>query len=539
MMTVQRNLRVASSNHHETPKAPYVDDDNDYPLYKPRDMDAAYTRAGTRHNMKPEADQDGVWVNISSPSRTLDMSQHVSGTSNSNIAALRTSDSCEGDGECFESCIFANLAIPGRGDPVPNAAIGVSKDGTITFFGPQEELPVRLSSVHRVNVGYILPGLWDCHTHFSGLFNTDFPDIVGTHPSTCGALAARSMYEFLMAGFTSARDVGSYALEIAPAINVGWLLGPNIFGAGAAIGITGGSCDACTLPADWVYSRQGSDSNSGNPFPGVAHLVLADGVEQCRLAVRQQIRRGAACIKIVASGGVLSRTDDVHSRQYSDEELRVMIEEAHLQGREVACHAHGKAGIMAAVRAGATTIEHGSYIDDEAAKLMVSQGVTLVPTRTVAVANLSDLDSLTPETRAKMIVVAAHQKKAYATAVRHGVKIALGTDIVGVNPHSVSRHGRNGHELAYAVEAGLTPLQAIEAGTINAAETLGKQMPKKGLIRVGWDADLIALDENPLENIRLFADPNNIKNIWKAGLHVKSKSGQLLWPISAPKKTFF
>ncbi|KAL2209894.1 hypothetical protein CC79DRAFT_1340576 [Sarocladium strictum] len=439
--------------------------------------------------------------------------------------------------EC-ETCVFAKLAIPGRGDPVPNAAIAFTNAGTITFFGPQQDLPNRLSSVPKVSVGYILPGLWDCHTHFLGLFNVDFPDIVGTHPALAGALATRSLHEYLMAGFTSARDVGSFATEIAPAIAKGWLMGPNIFGAGAAIGITGGSCDACTLPADWVYSRQGIGSYKDHPYPGVAPLVLADGVEQCRLAVRQQIRRGATCIKIVASGGVLSRSDDVHCRQYSDEELNVMIEEAHLQGREVACHAHGKAGVMAAVRAGATTIEHGSYIDDEAAKLMASKGTALVPTRTVAEANLSDLDSLTPETREKMLKVAKQQKLSYSTAVRHGVKIALGTDIVGVDPFSASRHGRNGHELVYAVDAGLTPLQAIEAGTINAAETLGRQMPKKGLIKVGWDADLIALDENPLEDIRLFADPDNIKHVWKCGQHLKSKSGQLLWPVMAPKKIF-
>ncbi|KAH6980734.1 hypothetical protein BKA56DRAFT_486194 [Ilyonectria sp. MPI-CAGE-AT-0026] len=437
-----------------------------------------------------------------------------------------------------EACIFADLLIPGRGDPIPNAAVGVSKEGTIIFVGKQSQLPPRLNSARRTKVGYLLPGLWDCHSHFLGLFNVDLPDIVSTHPAMSGALAARSMYEALMAGFTSVRDVGSFALEMAPALERGWLMGPNIFGAGAAIGITGGSCDACTMPADWVYARQGTSSTGHDAYPGVAALVVADGIEECRLAVRQQIRRGATCIKIVASGGVLSRSDDVHSRQYSDAELAVMVEEAHLQGRSVAMHAHGKAGIMAAIRAGATSIEHGSYIDDEAAQLMAARGVALVSTRNVVEANLTDLDSLTPETRQKMVEIADHHQKAYATAVKHNVKIALGTDTVGVDPMAASRHGRNGHELVWAVRAGLTPLQAIEAGTINSAELLGKQMPKKGLIQVGWDADMIALDNNPLQDIRLFADPDNIKHIWKGGLAVKWPGGQLLWPVSAPKKLF-
>ncbi|KIL88460.1 hypothetical protein FAVG1_08540 [Fusarium avenaceum] len=536
-MSFRRIARVAKDTAHQN-SIKGVNMDEDYPQYQSR---APSTPDSYDYDMVPPPSSwighDSHWVNTTikwgsdAPSASVSNNRDVSAS----MAALSTTDDPSSE---TETCIFAKLAIPGRGEPVANAAIGISSDGTITFFGSQKDMPNRFASIRRVDVGYILPGLWDCHAHFSGLFVADFPEIVGTHPATSGALAPRSMYETLMAGFTSVRDVGSFALELAPAVDIGWLMGPNIFGAGAAIGITGGSCDACTLPADWVYSRAGTGSRGDLPFPGVAHLVIADGVEQCRLAVRQQIRRGATCIKIVASGGVLSRSDDVHCRQYSDAELDVMMEEAHLQGRSVAVHAHGKAAIMAAIRAGATTIEHGSYLDDEAARYMAAEGVALVPTRTVIEANLTDLDSLTPETRRKMVDIADRHKEAYATAIRHNVKIALGTDIVGVDPQSASRHGRNGHEVVFAVEAGLTPLQAIEAGTINGAETLGKQMPKKGLIKVGWDADLIALDENPLEDIRLFADPDNIMNVWKGGLHVKSREGQLLWPISAPKKIF-
>ncbi|OJJ01956.1 hypothetical protein ASPVEDRAFT_52764 [Aspergillus versicolor CBS 583.65] len=429
-------------------------------------------------------------------------------------------------------CILASTLIPGRGDPIRNAAVGISTTtGTITFVGLQSQIPSSLASAARVAVRYLLPGLWDCHTRFTGVLNVDFPDFIQTHPAAMGAAITRRLHDTLMAGITSVRDVGSYATEVAPLIEKGIILGPSIFGAGGAIGITGGSCDACTLPSDYVYSRQGTSSTSGrNPWPGVSCLVLADGVEECRLAVRQQIRRGARCIKIVATGGVLSTTDNPQYRQYSDTELAAMIEEAGLQGRSVAVHAHGKDGIMAAVRAGAHTIEHGSYIDDEAAQLMAHHGVTLVATRHVIEAGLRNLETLNPETAQKMVAIAESHLRAYQTAVRHGVKIALGTDIAGSNPASRTAHGRNGAEVGYAVKAGLTPLQAIEAGTVNSAETLAELAPSKGLVKVGWDADLIALDEDPLENIHLFDTPENVRYVWKGGLLVKSPTGKLLWP---------
>lgn len=433
------------------------------------------------------------------------------------------------DDNSSSACIFAHCLIPGRGEPILNVVVGISLDtGSITFVGPQSELPRSLASLPRVSVQYLLPGLWDCHTHFIGTANVDFPDMVLTHPATLGAAVTRGLHQTLMAGFTSVRDVGSYATEAAPLIESGIILGPNIFGAGAAIGITGGSCDACTLPPDYVYSRQGTSGS--NPWPGVSGLVIADGVDECRKAVRQQIRRGARCIKVVATGGVLSTQDDPQYRQYSDAELAALVDEANLQGRSVAIHAHGKDGIMAAVRAGAHTIEHGSYIDDEAAELMAEKGVTLVATRHVVESGLKNLDKLNPPTAKKMVNIAESHLRAYQTAVSKGVKIALGTDIAGSDPKTDTAHGKNGHEVAYAVKAGLTPLQAIEAGTINSAETLGALAPKKGLIQKGWDADLIALEENPLDNIHLFDSPENIRYVWKGGLLVKSPQGQLLWP---------
>ncbi|KAL2850650.1 hypothetical protein BJY01DRAFT_245348 [Aspergillus pseudoustus] len=427
-----------------------------------------------------------------------------------------------------EICILTNLLIPGRGEPQSEMAVGISLGtGKITFVGPQSTLPATLASAPCLHVHSLLPGLWDCHTHFAGTTHVDFPDMIVKNPAVYGAINVRGFYDTLMAGFTSVRDVGSFAIETYEAVKAGLILGPTVYGAGAAIGITGGSCDAVTLPLDFVNSRQGTSVS--NTCPGCSTLQLADGPDECRKAVRQQIRRGAKCIKVVATGGILSTSDDPQNRQYSNEELRVLIEEATLQGRAVACHAHGKAGILAAVRAGAHTIEHGSYLDQEAADLMRDRGVTLVATRHVIEASLKHLDKLNPETREKMVSVSHQHLEAYRTAVRTGVKIALGTDVCSSDLKSLDCHGTNGHEVSLAVKAGLTPLQAIEAGTINSAETLGPLTPMKGLIKVGWDADMIALDDNPLENIDVLAVPDKVKYVWQMGKLVKAP-GRSFWP---------
>ncbi|KAM0202619.1 hypothetical protein ACHAQI_010790 [Fusarium lateritium] len=425
--------------------------------------------------------------------------------------------------------IFAKLLIPGRGDPIPDAAVGISpQSGSISYVGPQSKLPSKLQSRRPVHVNYMLPGLWDCHTHFAGTLEAEFGQMALTHPAACGAAIVRGFHDILMAGFTSVRDVGSYAIEAYSAVKAGLVLGPNVFGSGAAIGITGGSCDGIALPADVMYSRQGIQHQT--PWPGTSTLLLADGEDECRRAVRLQIRRGAKCIQVVTTGGVLSTADDPQYRQYSDKELGAIIDEASLQGRAVACHAHGKAGIMASIKLGAHTIEHGSYIDREAAELMREKGVTLVATRHIIEAGLKRLHKMPKETGAKMVAIAGQHLDAYRTAVKVAVKIALGTDICTSTPADTISHGCNGHELVWAVQrAGMTPLGAIEAATINSAETLGPQTPKKGLIKEGWDADLIALSENPLDNIELFAKPENIHHVWQGGKLVKSPR-ENYWP---------
>ncbi|KAH8655438.1 hypothetical protein BX600DRAFT_368082, partial [Xylariales sp. PMI_506] len=335
--------------------------------------------------------------------------------------------------------------IPGRGDPIPQAVVIISQTtGKVIYVG-SANVPTEFTDAPRTHVRYLLPGLWDCHAHFTGTKKVEYEAILQTHPASVGAANARVFYDLVMAGFTSIREVGGFGIETSQAVKAGLIIGPNVYSSGAAIGITGGNCDCPALPADWVYSRQKPSFTEA--WPGHVGMATADGVEECRLCVRQQIRRGADCIKIVASGGIMSANDDPYYRQYSDEELAVMVSEARLQGRAVAVHAHGKAGILAALRAGAHTIEHGSYLDEEAVELMRDRGATLVATRAIFEVGLRNLDAWGPSSAKKLVAAAGYHLEAYRTAVRKGVKIALGSDLASADPDSPSYCAKNGIEL--------------------------------------------------------------------------------------------
>jgi imidazolonepropionase-like amidohydrolase len=229
------------------------------------------------------------------------------------------------------------------------------------------------------------------------------------------------------------------------------------------------------------------------------------------------VRRGAKIIKVLASGGVLSRDDDPKLQQFSDEELKVIVDEAARMNQIVAAHVHGKAGIMAAIKAGCKTLEHGTYLDEEAVDLMLEKDVMLIATRLIVTEGVKHKELLSPESYKKMLETAKHHKKAYGLAIKKGAKCALGTDLGISVPGTSLSHGSAGAELLYAVEAGMTPLQAIEAATANGPATLGPMAPMSGQIKVGYDADLIGLAKNPVDDIGCFRDVKNITHVWKGG----------------------
>lgn len=417
------------------------------------------------------------------------------------------------------SLIETDLLIPGRGEPIEDAALAW-EDGRITWVGRRSDVPKALqSATKREKVPVILPGLWDCHVHFLGTTSYRTEDIWREPRALCGARGARDVAEVLNAGYTSVREVGGDGHELAKAIDEGYLLGPNIYSSVSVLSPTGGHGDGHSVPLDTFKDA----CSHGMVFE------VCDGVPECLKAVRLQLRKGARVIKVCASGGVASEIDDPHHQEFSDEELRAMVEEAHRAQRVVAAHCHGKAGIMAALRTGVTTIEHGTYLDDEAIEVMLEKKAILVPTRTIHENGLKLKEHWTPKSYAKLQVVARDQFQSYQKAIQRGVKIALGSDLGCSRFNTVLSHGQNGIELKYAVEAGMTPLQAIEAATATAPETLGPQAPLTGQLKEGYDADFIAVCSNPLDNIEIFSEAKNVTHVWKAGNLVKTPGAAKGW----------
>ena len=340
----------------------------------------------------------------------------------------------------------------------------------------------------------LLPGLIDMHTHLS--FDIEGAWLHRSVTDTAGDNAlrgARNARNTLLAGFTTVRDVGSgYFVDVAlmRAIDQDFIPGPRVFPAGHSIGITGGHCDT-TGYAPGVQER--------GPEQGVA-----DGTDGVLKAVRYQIKHGAKVIKICATAGVLSLEGPVGAQQLSETEMRTIVEEGARHGVKVAAHAHGTEGIIAAVRAGVASIEHGSVLNDEAIRLMKERGTYLVPTSYLG--QVIRLDALPPPIRAKAEYILPLARQSLQLAIKSGVKIALGTDA------AVIAHGQNAKEFGVLVERGMTPIDAIRTATVNAADLLG--VNDRGSIAPGLLADLVAVPGNPLDNVRVLED---VRFVMKGG----------------------
>jgi imidazolonepropionase-like amidohydrolase len=408
--------------------------------------------------------------------------------------------------------IKADLLIPGRGDPIKDGAV-IIEGKKIAYAGSQKSVPNKYKSVSMMYVPVLMPGLWDCHIHLFGIGDQYSLDAyLNTSLVLAGARGARDCAITLRAGFTSVRELAGYGIDLAKGIAEGSLIGPNIYSSNCAISQTGGHGDAHGTPYDTVLDAIHRGKN----------FALCDGVDECMKTVRLQLRRGASVIKVCASGGVTSELDDPLNQQFSDAELKAMVEEARRAQRIVAAHCHGKAGIMAALNAGCLTIEHGTYLDDESIALMKEKGAMLIATRSIVEGGMKMIHHFPPASQAKLRVTDEIHKKAYTMAVKAGVKIALGTDLGSSIPGSILSHGNNGRELRYAVDAGMTPLEAIEAATANAPQTLGPQAPLSGQLKEGYDADIIALLSNPLDDIDLLANSEKVSHVWKGGELFKS-----------------
>ena len=406
--------------------------------------------------------------------------------------------------------VRAEVLIPGRGEPVENGVM-VAEGATITYAGSESEAPSPRDATTE-EVAVLLPGLWDCHAHLFGSTQWNLESATWLPPATSGARAASDLASYIAGGVTSVREVGGYGVEMAAVVAEGSLVGPAIYGAGAVLSTTGGHGDVHAIPADVYESLAEHGRILGR---------LADGPAECTKAVREQLRRGARVIKICASGGVMSEVDHPVHQQFSDEELEAIVAEARRAERVVAAHCHGKPGIMAALRAGAGTIEHGTYLDEEAADLMKEKGAILVATRFIVEELMGLEEKLPPYAWKKISAMADQHAQALKIAVASGVKIAMGTDIFTSGPVEGYRYRQASREIRHLCEAGMSPLEAIESATAIGPETLGPQGPRVGILGDGYAADFISLDRNPLDDLSVWGDSDRVQGVWKGGRRVK------------------
>ncbi|MFK7758526.1 MAG: amidohydrolase family protein [Phycisphaerales bacterium] len=384
------------------------------------------------------------------------------------------------------------IAVPGE-TPINNASVLVV-DGIIESvqkgFTDSDSL-TNYDSVELIDLSdqYVMPGLIDCHTHITGQYSKDVRLRSVTETDADSAIKA-TVYakRTVQAGFTTIRNVGSSgdaAFAIRDAINTGTVIGPRILVAGESISPTGGHSDG-------THGYREDLMEVPSEYQGIA-----DGVDSCRQAVRAQIKRGADVIKLTATGGVLSNTKAGVEQQFFNDELNAIIETAHLLGRKVAAHAHGSTGINAALRAGVDSIEHGTYLNDESIELFIESGAYLVPTIHAGkfVEHKAAEDGyFPPAIRSKAAMVGPQIQDSTRRAYEAGVKIAFGTDV------GVGEHGTNAMEFIYMRDAGISPVDCLISATIHAAD-LCDLNEVAGTIEAGKSADIIATQNNPLEDI--------------------------------------
>jgi imidazolonepropionase-like amidohydrolase len=406
-------------------------------------------------------------------------------------------------------------------EPPPTTGITVIHAGRL-FDAPagrmlsRQDILVRNSRIEQVGAGLVvpagareidlrdatvLPGFIDVHTHLVGSNHAGY-DSLGVSVPRMALTGAKNAQTTLFAGFTTVRNVGApgYAdVALRDAIYDGEVIGPRMQVSGPPLGISGGHCDSNLLPFDFHYSAEG----------------VANGVPAVMAKVRETIKYGADVIKFCASGGVFSKGDNPLLEQYSPEEMQALIAEAHRLGRKVASHAHATIAINDAVRAGVDSIEHGIFLDDQGIELMKQHGTYLVPTSFPLYwfeQNLSKLN-MPPWVVEKAAIIIPAAKKNMARAFRAGVKVALGTD-AGVYPH-----GLNGGEFWSMVQLGLTPVQALQAGTVHAADLMGWS-DRIGSLALGKFADLVAVRGNPLDDVTLL---QHVRFVMKDGVVYKNE----------------
>jgi|TARA_B100001057_G_scaffold284672_2_gene284963 imidazolonepropionase-like amidohydrolase len=372
-----------------------------------------------------------------------------------------------------------------NGKVVKQAAVIVT-DNIITASGRLKDLTVP-NEATRIDLGNatLMPGLMDMHVHLTSDATRHGYKRLEVSLPRAAITGVKHAKATLDAGFTTVRNVGAPGfadVALRDAINAGDVVGPRMFVAGPSLGVTGGHCDSNLLPYEYDNYSEG----------------VADGPWEVRKKVRRNIKYGATVIKFCATGGVLSKGTKVGAQQYTFEEMKALIDEAHLRGLTVATHAHGTNGIKAAIKAGVDSVEHVSLLDDEAIDLAKKNGTyfSMDIYVTEYILGEGEKAGILEESLNKERIVGKTQRENFEKAVKAGVNMVFGSD-AGVYPH-----GDNPKQFARMVKFGMTPIQAIQAATINPARLL-KQEATLGSLEKGKLADIVAVPGNPLDDMSL------------------------------------
>lgn len=403
--------------------------------------------------------------------------------------------------------IWCGTLIDGIGDlPRKNMTIVIEKNRILAVENGYSR-PGAGEKAIDLKSNTVTPGWIDMHVHMEQETNPNrYMETFTYNPADYAFQSVRFSEVTLLAGFTTVRDLGGSGVNISlrNAINKGLIKGPRVFTSGRSIATTGGHADPTN-----GYRRD----LMGDPGPVQG---VANGADECRQAVRQRYKEGSDLIKITATGGVLSVAKSSSNPQFTEEEIKAIVETARDYGFRVAVHAHGAEGMKRAIRAGVNSIEHGTMMDDEVIALFKQYGTWYVPTLTAgsSVADSAKKPGYYPElVTPKALEIGPRIKATLAKAYKAGVKIAFGTDA------GVYQHGKNWLEFVYLVEAGMPPMAAIKAATINAAELLGEK-ERLGSIETGKLADIVAVDGDPLSDPRVFG---RVVFVMKDGMVYKEK----------------
>lgn len=403
--------------------------------------------------------------------------------------------------------IHAGKLITAKDNKVQKSMTVIIDDNKISSIKSGFSQPGKEDTLIDLSNATVMPGLMDMHTHITMQFSsTSYMNRFTKNPADYALIGTLYANRTLQAGFTTVRNLGdSYNVSVSlrNAINKGVVTGPRIYTAAKSIATTGGHADPTNGSAKLFM---------GDPGP---EQGVANGVAEVRKAVRQRYKDGADLIKITATGGVLSLAKNGQNPQFMDDELKAVVDTANDYGMTVAVHAHGKEGMERAIKAGVTSIEHGTYMDSETIALMKKYGTYYVPTILAGnwVAEKAKIDGYFPSVvRPKAAEIGPLIQKTFSNAYKAGVKIAYGTDT------GVSEHGDNGSEFALMVKGGMPAIETIRSATYHAAKLL-RVDDQLGTIEAGKLADLVAVQGDPLKDISLMT---NISFVMKDGVVYKN-----------------